>query len=303
MKRIVSILLVAVMLITLGAITASAQTEEKEYTVDDNFKDNAVLIATSETKSYNDPILTPEDFDNLGVISVERKTYDGAPIHIYLLILDRNDKQNVIDTINQLKKIEWIIVAEPDFSVLREPNPEHLYETRFIEEYIKEYTPYEYKEVFHHYDDNGKSDWCLIYATADESAINSEAYLKFDDFVLWTCNIIRPFTMKYAVYDVEKDSFIDLIDNYDELSNYEGLMDVLSSLNDIIMIGDADIDGKITILDATAIQMDKANLKSLNDFYADRRGVHGRYSDYDKDGETTLLDATAIQMKLAGIEE
>ena len=57
--------------------------------------------------------------------------------------------------------------------------------------------------------------------------------------------------------------------------------------------GDADGDGKVTILDATAIQRSLAALpvKSLNE----------KAADVDGDG-LTILDATAIQRYLAGFE-
>lgn len=57
--------------------------------------------------------------------------------------------------------------------------------------------------------------------------------------------------------------------------------------------GDADGDGKVTILDATAIQRNLAALpvKSFNE----------KAADVDGDG-LTILDATAIQRYLAGFE-
>ena len=56
--------------------------------------------------------------------------------------------------------------------------------------------------------------------------------------------------------------------------------------------GDADKDGDLTILDATHIQLYKAEL-------IDESEIDLTASDYDRDGDVTILDATAIQRKLA----
>ena len=59
--------------------------------------------------------------------------------------------------------------------------------------------------------------------------------------------------------------------------------------------GDVDKDDELTILDATAIQMHKADTISLDVF---SRMV----ADYDEDGWVSIMDATAIQMHLAGLD-
>ena len=60
-----------------------------------------------------------------------------------------------------------------------------------------------------------------------------------------------------------------------------------------VLLGDADDDGKVTILDATAIQRTLANLSTtaFNDSAADA----------DQDSKITILDATAIQRHLANL--
>ena len=59
------------------------------------------------------------------------------------------------------------------------------------------------------------------------------------------------------------------------------------------IIGDADCDGEITILDATAIQRHLASLET--------KAFDELAADADGDGEVTILDATAIQRWLAGL--
>ena len=59
------------------------------------------------------------------------------------------------------------------------------------------------------------------------------------------------------------------------------------------IVGDADTDGEITILDATAIQRVLASL--------DVESYDESAADADEDGEVTILDATAVQRHLAGL--
>ena len=60
-------------------------------------------------------------------------------------------------------------------------------------------------------------------------------------------------------------------------------------------IGDADVDGSVTILDATRIQRLLAGL-------AEADTLENYLSDVDGDKNATILDATCIQRRLAGIE-
>lgn len=59
------------------------------------------------------------------------------------------------------------------------------------------------------------------------------------------------------------------------------------------LLGDADGDGKVTILDATCIQRKLANLTTTS--------YNAKAADADEDGKVTILDATAIQRKLANL--
>lgn len=62
------------------------------------------------------------------------------------------------------------------------------------------------------------------------------------------------------------------------------------------IVGDADQDGELSVLDATEIQLVLAQLKG----WANESAMFA--ADYDRDGEATVLDATAIQRKLALID-
>ena len=62
---------------------------------------------------------------------------------------------------------------------------------------------------------------------------------------------------------------------------------------DMLLIGDADGDGEVTILDATAIQRDLANLPNAS--------FDEAAADTDSDGGITILDATMIQRYLVNL--
>ena len=62
------------------------------------------------------------------------------------------------------------------------------------------------------------------------------------------------------------------------------------------LIGDADMDGSVTILDATRIQRWLAELANDNE-------IHEKNADADLDNDVTILDATHIQRFIAGLIE
>jgi uncharacterized repeat protein (TIGR02543 family) len=63
---------------------------------------------------------------------------------------------------------------------------------------------------------------------------------------------------------------------------------------EVILLGDADGDGKVTIVDATCIQRRLASLSTAN--------FIEQAADTDEDGKTTIIDATYIQRWLAGLK-
>ena len=71
--------------------------------------------------------------------------------------------------------------------------------------------------------------------------------------------------------------------------------DAIEVVEDIV-IGDADMDGELSVLDATEIQLVLASLKSWDNIEL------SFVADYDDDGQISVLDATAIQLKLAGLD-
>lgn len=80
----------------------------------------------------------------------------------------------------------------------------------------------------------------------------------------------------------------------DEATGDEVTKDEQDPLNDFY-VGDVDLDGKVTIKDATMIQKALADLLTLS--YESET-----LADVDRDGKITIKDATAIQKYLAGLE-
>ena len=91
-----------------------------------------------------------------------------------------------------------------------------------------------------------------------------------------------------AAYEALNDSQKALVD----ADTLQKLADAEDRIDSMILLGDADGDGKVTILDATVIQRRLAGLpvESFNE----------KAADVDGDG-LTILDATAIQRYLAGM--
>ncbi len=109
------------------------------------------------------------------------------------------------------------------------------------------------------------------------------------------------------VYDAAQDTFFPIEKvNPDD---YAGILDAMDALKVGRPLGDADGDKDLTILDATAIQRDIAELSKLpqNDTYTlEVNAVPWpcyAYSDADRDGETTVMDATRIQRMIADLDD
>lgn len=285
-KRTLSLLIV-VTFIAMSVVSAYAQ----NITVDDDFSDNTVIIVLTPDESKKNPVLTPEDFKSLGVIKVERLSYDGATNHIYALTLNKNDKQNVLSVISELQKIEWIYAAEPNYS--SNPDDNKVEVTKALLKAINTY----------HGVNVSKEDVSLEYMFMLEEHEYVVRY-RISGF-MYTCDMVelrmgefllttpRPVPMIYKsgkLYEFE-DAY-----NKGYLSEFD--MHALVSFDDIDMrkvediCGDANYDGKFNILDATYIQRYKAGLIEESE-------INIELSDFDNDGMVSVLDATAIQLRLA----
>lgn len=62
----------------------------------------------------------------------------------------------------------------------------------------------------------------------------------------------------------------------------------------ICLLGDVNMDGAVSITDATEVQKAIAGLLSLNEY-------QNKLADVNKDGSVSIIDATQIQKYLAGL--
>ncbi len=200
------------------------------------------------------------------------------------------------------------VAVVPSFAETTES--EYLYKDKFIEQYeIDESSGDEllsYSEIYYHHvvgnDLYSEVDWVLVFANTNHVMDATCWIVLGDSRVIVSDSTGYPFKFCYGVYDVKENKFFG-VDNYIDYSKYNGLEEYVNThLGELI--GDADGDGELSVLDATFIQLAIAQLCEFSS--QDYIGIYGcpiQYlSDFDRDGERTILDATAIQLKLAGLE-
>ena len=169
-------------------------------------------------------------------------------------------------------------------------------------------TTYYYDELYYHYvdenDPDSEIDWSIVYAllyAGNPSLIKG----MISDRVL-TSSMNVCYTYGWALYDAKTKEFISI--NKVDIDKYDGFEEALSKVKVGNPLGDADLDGVLTISDATYIQRVLANLDEFSIY--DDLSIYDTWgkiydnplyfiSDIDGDGNRTVLDATTIQMKLA----
>ncbi len=189
-----------------------------------------------------------------------------------------------------------------------DPYPQQLFEDKFVEQHMTGHDgfvdDYMYNEFYYHYDENGQVDWALVSAM---SMMVQEWFINqvICDRVLMLNNEHIPFRFGYAVYDVKNDCFVELSDGM--LDYYDGLREYWTNKKVGRLIGDADRDGELSVLDATYIQRALAKLCDFGDADIitgyDYSGMIKYISDFDRDGDRSVLDATAIQRRLALLDD
>lgn len=308
MKKLVSVLL-AVILMFGVTVTVFAETTPKD---EFDFEDDCIILCVNDD-SY---VVSLDNFAQYGVIEIDDHL---AHIGVYILTLDKHDHQNVLDVIEELNSIsDGRYIAEPNYMVYpADPDnpgygdiPVNYYEDRFVEEYVgtfEGFTPdYYYDELYYHYDENGKRDWVLVYAS-NMIGLPWEVMRTVADRIFYNASEMCPFDFGYGVYDVENDCFADLTNKI--LDKYDGLYDAMVELKIGNPLGDADNDRILSVMDATFIQMAEAQLVEYGRFdclygYGSIGGFEVKYiSDFNLDGERNILDATAIQRKIAKIND
>lgn len=161
-----------------------------------------------------------------------------------------------------------------------------------------------YDELYYHTDQAGNTDWALVYLYIQWGGPDVIVSKIIGGRQIYLASPAYPFTIRYAVYDVEKNDFYNLADinNYaptDVFERYDGLYEVwqtldLSEISPEVLYGDANGDRSVDIVDATYIQRYLVSMVSKYD-------IESTAADYDKDGEISVLDVTRIQRALVGM--
>ena len=166
---------------------------------------------------------------------------------------------------------------------------------------------YMYSEYYYYYSDENNTDipeWVLAYGSY-YGVEPSGCYGVFDEYCLQEVDCSVPNKLGYYIYLPTENEFCPIERAWS--MNIDGIEKAFSEClvpkGIARVIGDADKDGKLSILDASQIQLELASLAERNDVAVGGLCVYGEemkyITDLDKDGEIGILDATAIQLKLA----
>ena len=197
---------------------------------------------------------------------------------------------------------EYVPVTEKEMKVNR-------YEDAFHAQYPTAQYICSYEELYYHKDMFGSDDWTLV-KTPSLDSVEGSYYGVFDDVAVFGSESY-PFEPGYGVYDAAEKTFYSIGAAWNK--GYDDLHDVFCHIvpqySYTYVLGDADFDGELTIIDVTRIMRCLANIEDLEDdewvfkHHSCRFGNKMNYlTDYDCDGDRTVLDATRIQRALVGIE-
>ncbi len=118
--------------------------------------------------------------------------------------------------------------------------------------------------------------------------------LKFiEDNCFWGCTNLAKLRLPSTVTSISDNACNNSTttvysEKSDYISNYCSSKNIAYNLE----LGDVDVDGEITIIDVSYIQMHVSKLVKIDD-------AHIEYADADYNGEITIQDATFAQMKIA----
>lgn len=338
MKKLISILLIAVIVISLAITPAFAQETSKFSNslqevldkVDDDCNIKVVVSLINYLDEVEEVKIKVQTDKECGYTKDEAKTNEELSIWLNTNTDLRNEfyaevNQPILEKMNlsndellryfeykyvlfttkerilEISAIEGVnrIYLEGGFV---QPDPEHLYEEKLYRKTNIVSEIYEYDEVEYHYNEDGELEWVLIY-TVINYAQPLVVYAVIGDRV-WVGDSSWPNT-GYCIYDVKQEDFFDICSSKISWDDYDGLEEAIYNQKIGRPIGDADRDGQLSVLDATKIQRVLASLDSFH-MYDDLRYWNANFgslayiSDFDRDGERTIMDATAIQFKLAG---
>lgn len=192
----------------------------------------------------------------------------------------------------------------------------HVYDYK-LEEFMRiKYQEYfSYSELYYHTQRSedisiggNYTDWVLVNVVPKTPNAGS-SYGVFDE-VLISNTVYYPFRFGYGVYDCINDKFYSITQAWD--MDFEDLHDVFVHVvksRGAYLLGDADRDGELTVLDATHLQRFTVHAEELEyDEYATAHKSHSfgpeiKYlTDFNCDGDRDIIDVTLIQRQVTGLE-
>lgn len=177
--------------------------------------------------------------------------------------------------------------------------------------------PHHYANQYY-FDELKKGDgWTLIRGgMSDTNPLDKTPDLRYatvGNKLVWSNANSEPFKSGYGVYDLKFGVFYDLTDAWGR--DFSGLRDAWNALPGdegvpaecgAQIIGDADRDNEVTILDATRIQRYIAELDDNPFEETLKKDYYFGYplyncTDFDRDGDFTIVDATKLQRRIADL--
>lgn len=327
MKKYLSFVLIVILL--LGTVSFSASASELPYMEEklkeeittrdpDEFIDVGVWVSSrvqpiDRMPSWPDydkakqemKIIIAEDIQSFLAAIPENVDYEARALKLTPIVSLHIKTRDVMKIAGLEDKIVHIYYDTPDDEYIEPPEPqntEKIYEQQFmrwIEQEKIDYIDYEELAL--------KDGWALIQSHVQSfEPWDYVGSVLFGDRILsWWHSGASLYPYGLFIYDTKQGSFIP-IEEVDP-NQYTGLIDLMKELRLGRPLGDADNDKELTILDATSIQRDLAELESLpkDDMYYCEAGAGSwnayLYADYDCSGDLTILDATAIQRNLVGL--
>ena len=324
MKKILSYILICVLVLSISVFPTFAQnskiSNQLQQVLMQKGDDDTVDIYVTPTGYSPNATEMPswpdigearkelnEYYDNWFITEFEPVVFDNIDYEEIVIF------QNVIIITVKAQDVKRIAESELVYSVDYFENGElenestHIYLDRIFEHYPETESAYYMGEFWYQeigemdVDCDDAIDFAIVYCHFAMAPDALDGTI-IGDRIITQPQLYTPFRFGYALYDLEENKFIEfsetIVDDYPFLTEYMENYNIGSPL------GDADNDGKLSILDATFIQLVAAQLAeypSGDDISYYNATALTYKSDMNRDSKRNILDATAIQLKLAGI--
>ena len=324
MKRVLSILLTAALLMTAFSVTVFAQeddwTNKLSYYLKQMIEntDPDDTIGISIVFADSEPEDTAGILENLGIEDVRyisgKNPY--AIVNVACKQISGIAQSPYVSGLQIVSALEsgdgkTFRYADRFLGYLGEGTASYGY---YLDIWLEQTYYLVYDELYYHTDANGETDWVLLKAWT--GACGPWIYTTLiGNRVIQKDGWDDPFTTDYGLYDVKNDVFIDINNenmhagwqefNPGDYPGFAKVFDEIAAKSTRFMstrlLGDLDLDGEISVIDVTLIQRCQANMADYpeddDSIYLDtsRTKKPAYYSDFNRDGERDIIDATAIQ--------